>query len=206
MLLKEIWNNHSNSILTLTIVQYFQFISGKNLVVYQFNREFYCIKDHDQEVSCAGLLFFGNVHIPIIELDNKEHRKFQENSVKAITENPKLKSGMLKEIRSEFPLKAVSDGEETMAIGPNSLDKKTMKQIFGTDDYDKLKENLVAESGPDGPFIGYKVEASGEVFKVANIVIREDGRGYGGQFKFEMKLDKKEFAKRLEKAQSEIYG
>ncbi|GAA4890637.1 helix-turn-helix domain-containing protein [Flaviramulus aquimarinus] len=64
-----------NSILALTTVQYFQFIKGKNLVVYQFNREFYCIKDHDQEVSCAGLLFFGNVHIPIIELDEKEHRK-----------------------------------------------------------------------------------------------------------------------------------
>ncbi|RED48845.1 helix-turn-helix domain-containing protein [Seonamhaeicola aphaedonensis] len=64
-----------NSILALTVVQYFQFISGEDLVVYQFNREFYCIKDHDHEVSCAGLLFFGNVHIPIIELDQKEQRK-----------------------------------------------------------------------------------------------------------------------------------
>lgn len=64
-----------NSILALTVAQYFQFVSGEDLVVYQFNREFYCIKDHDQEVSCAGLLFFGNVHIPIIELDDKEHRK-----------------------------------------------------------------------------------------------------------------------------------
>ncbi|GAA4966807.1 helix-turn-helix domain-containing protein [Algibacter aquimarinus] len=64
-----------NSILALTVAQYFQFVSGRNLVVYQFNREFYCIKDHDQEVSCAGLLFFGNVHIPIMELDEKENRK-----------------------------------------------------------------------------------------------------------------------------------
>ncbi|GAL65584.1 AraC family transcriptional regulator [Jejuia pallidilutea] len=65
----------ANSIFALTTVQYFQFISGEDLVVYQFNREFYCIKDHDQEVSCAGLLFFGNVHIPIIELNEKENRK-----------------------------------------------------------------------------------------------------------------------------------
>ncbi|WP_136482492.1 helix-turn-helix domain-containing protein [Cognatitamlana onchidii] len=64
-----------NSILALTVVQYFQFISGRDLIVYQFNREFYCIKDHDQEVSCAGLLFFGNMHIPIIALDIKEQRK-----------------------------------------------------------------------------------------------------------------------------------
>ena len=66
-----------NSILALTTVQYFQFVSGEDLVVYQFNREFYCIKDHDQEVSCAGLLFFGNVHFPIIDLNVNEQRKFK---------------------------------------------------------------------------------------------------------------------------------
>ena len=112
---------------------------------------------------------------------------------------------MLNTIKNEFPLKAVSDGEETMAIGPNSLDKKTMKEIFGTDDYSKLKENLVAEDGPP-PFIGYKIESSGEVFAIADIVIREDGRGYGGQFKFEMQLNQKSFAKRLEQAQKFVYG
>ena len=139
----------------------------------------------------------------IIEQDNKEHNEFVDKSVKAITENPKMKAGMLNEIRSEFPLKAVSEGEETMAIGPNSLDKATMKNIFGTDNYDEIKENLVAEPGP--PFIGYNVAASGEVFPVAEIKVREDGRGYGGQFKFEMILHK-DFAPRLEKAQSEVYG
>ena len=140
----------------------------------------------------------------IVEQDNKEHSEFVENAVTAITENPKLKEGMLNDIRQEFPLKAVSDGEETMAIGPNSLDKETMKAIFGTDNYDEIKENLVAEPGPP-PFIGYNVAASGEVFPVAQIGIREDGRGYGGQIKFEMILHK-DFAPRLEKAQSDVYG
>ena len=161
----------------------------------------------------------------IVDRDKREHAKFQEESVKAITENPKMREGMLNDIRSEFPLKAVSEGEETMAIGPFSLDKKTMKAIFGTDDYDKLKENLVAEPPKQkldkngepmfdkkgepvmtAPYIGYKIESSGEVFPVADIGIREDGRGYGGQFKFEMKLNQKGFADRLRKAQSEVYG
>lgn len=66
-----------NSVIALTTVQFFQFKTGNNLVVYQFNREFYCIKDHDQEVSCAGLLFFGNVHIPIMQLGADESRKFK---------------------------------------------------------------------------------------------------------------------------------
>ncbi len=64
-----------HSIVALTTMHFFQFVSGKDLVVYQFNREFYCIKDHDQEVSCAGLLFFGNSHIPIINLVAKEYKK-----------------------------------------------------------------------------------------------------------------------------------
>jgi len=160
----------------------------------------------------------------IVEQDAEEHKNFVEKSVKAITENERMRDGMLNTIRSEFPLKAVSDGEETMAIGPNSLDKETMKQIFGTDDYDEIKEKLVAKApvpildkngepkkDKDGnikmsaPFIGYNVEATGEVFPVAEVKIREDGRGYGGQFKFEMVLHK-DFAPRLENAQKEIYG
>ena len=157
--------------------------------------------------------------------DDKNHVEFCKKSVKAIVDNPKMKEGMLNDIRKEFPLKAVSDGEETMAIGPNSLDKKTMEKIFGTSDYEKLKENLVAEppkqlTDKNGkpafdkngepkmslPYVGYKIEASGEIFPVADIKVREDGRGYGGQFKFEMILNQKSFAKRLEKAQRDVYG
>ena len=157
----------------------------------------------------------------IKDTDDKNHNEFCKKSVEAIVDNPKMKAGMLNDIRNEFPLKAVSDGEETMAIGPNSLDKKTMEKIFGTSDYEKLKENLVAEPPKEifnkkgepydppkmsQPYIGYKIEASGEVFPVADIKVREDGRGYGGQFKFEMQLNQKSFAKRLEQAQNDVYG
>ena len=45
---------------------------------------------------------------------------------------------MLEEIRTEFPLKAVSEGEETMAIGDLSLDPDTMKELFGTSDFEKI--------------------------------------------------------------------
>ncbi len=62
-------------IVVLTPNQYFKFISGSDLIAYQFNREFYCIKDHDKEVSCMGILFYGNSVIPVIELDTKESNK-----------------------------------------------------------------------------------------------------------------------------------
>lgn len=63
-------------IISLTPIQTVQFHEGQSLLVYQFNREFYCIKDHDKEVSCVGLLFFGNEQIPIISLNTDEQQKF----------------------------------------------------------------------------------------------------------------------------------
>jgi len=139
-----------------------------------------------------------------LEENDRIHRDFQEASVKAITENSKMKAGMLNEIRSEFPLKAVSDGEETMAIGPNSLDRTVMKDIFGTDDYDEIKEKLTAEPGPP-PFLGYQANIGEDVIPLAEIRVREDGVGYGGQIKFEMTLDRR-FAKTLKEANSRVYS
>lgn len=94
-----------NSILALTVVQFFQFLSGEDLVVYQFNREFYCIKDHDQEVSCAGLLFFGNGHIPIIELNEKERRKLdvlQEVFLDELETKDTIQAEMLRMLMARF--------------------------------------------------------------------------------------------------------
>jgi len=48
----------------------------KGVVSFIFNREFYCIRDHDAEVSCNGLLFFGSSLAPIITLDKKEQESF----------------------------------------------------------------------------------------------------------------------------------
>ncbi len=46
------------------------------LTSFSFNREFYCINDHDHEVSCNGLIFFGTNKQPIVTLDPDEQKKF----------------------------------------------------------------------------------------------------------------------------------
>ena len=38
----------------------------------RFNRPFYCILDHDEEVSCKGILFFGASQLPIITIPEEE--------------------------------------------------------------------------------------------------------------------------------------
>ena len=51
--------------------------SSVDLVTFVFNSEFYCVRDHDNEVSCHGFLFYGSSVLPVIDLDKEEQRSFQ---------------------------------------------------------------------------------------------------------------------------------
>ncbi len=66
----------SQNLLTLLFNQSFSFENPEDIVAWQFNREFYCIIDHDSEVSCVGFLF-GNTDHLFIQLDAQSHRKMQ---------------------------------------------------------------------------------------------------------------------------------
>lgn len=50
----------------------------KALVSVVFNREFYCIRDNDHEVSCNGLLFYGSSSPVTIDLDEREKSTFKD--------------------------------------------------------------------------------------------------------------------------------
>jgi hypothetical protein len=136
---------------------------------------------------------------------DKTHKKYIANSVSALSTNKKLKQGMLNSIREEFPLKAVGEGEESMAIGDMSLDRAVLTQIFGTSDFEQIKEGLIAVTDSEPPYIAYRAKSSKVNIPIAQIGIREDGVGYGGQLKFEMKLDPR-FAKVLKLANEKIYA
>lgn len=140
----------------------------------------------------------------LIDEMNNDHANYVSEAIKAVTTNPELKEGMLNEIKKEFPLKSVADNEESIVLGKYTLDKSTMEVIFGTSDFDEFKQGLISEPGPP-PFIAYKVKLGGRVIPIADIEIREDGRNYGGAFKFEMKVND-EFAKEIIKANKEVYG
>ena len=42
-----------------------------------FDREFYCIRDHDHEVSCNGFLFLGSSEPAVVKLTEKERKSFE---------------------------------------------------------------------------------------------------------------------------------
>ncbi len=48
--------------------------NARSLVTFSFNREFYCVRDHDAEVSCNGIIFFGAQQQFVTPL-NKEYQK-----------------------------------------------------------------------------------------------------------------------------------
>lgn len=60
-----------NAFLPLTVQQHYYAACTDQLVVWQFNREFYCIIDHDKEVSCQGFLFYSAGDIRILQPDAK---------------------------------------------------------------------------------------------------------------------------------------
>jgi AraC family transcriptional regulator, transcriptional activator of pobA len=65
-----------DTLLTLLFNQSFYFENPAAVVAWQFNREFYCIIDHDAEVSCVGFLFGSTDHL-FIRLDEQAQYKLK---------------------------------------------------------------------------------------------------------------------------------
>lgn len=65
-----------NSFFALNVSHSFRLERSEDAVIWQFNREFYCIVTHDAEVSCSGLLFYGWREGEPIFLDEKDIRSF----------------------------------------------------------------------------------------------------------------------------------
>lgn len=131
-------------------------------------------------------------------------KEFAEKAVKALVSNDKLKEGMLDAIKKKLPLKAIAAGSESMAVGPKAFNPTVMKKMFGTNNWEEIKENLVPVYDEKEPYIGYQVDAKGTIIPIATIRFREKGIGYAGMG-MEMLL-RDEFDKKLDEVNKEVYG
>jgi AraC family transcriptional activator of pobA len=59
----------------LVVAHTFYFDRPEDIVAWGFNRDFYCVIDHDQEVSCAGFIFYGFPNPMILAPDENTVRK-----------------------------------------------------------------------------------------------------------------------------------
>ncbi len=62
----------ANHVLPVMMSQSFRFQNPADIVLWQFNREFYCIVNHDVEVGCVGFVFYGPSPTLFIKLQ-EEH-------------------------------------------------------------------------------------------------------------------------------------
>jgi len=51
-------------------------LGTEGLISFVFNKEFFCIQTHDEQVSCNGFLFFGSAQPQLIKLCEKEKKHF----------------------------------------------------------------------------------------------------------------------------------
>lgn len=66
-----------DSIVCLTKFHELKFVSLIEASLIKFNREFYCVLDHDKEVSCKGVLFFGANQLPYFQIPDDELETFE---------------------------------------------------------------------------------------------------------------------------------
>lgn len=72
-----IYTFRANQILCLTEFHKLDTTAFTQARFIRFNRPFYCVKDHDGEVGCSGLLFFSPAQLPVITVPKPEIEKFE---------------------------------------------------------------------------------------------------------------------------------
>ena len=120
-------------IISLNPNQRFVFKGGKEATIYQFNREFYCIKDHDREVNCMGVLFFSNELNPIFQLNEKEHLQFErlhEDIVEEFTNEDSIQEEMLQLLLKNFIIKSTRILKKQLEYSENNSSKHHLLKQF----------------------------------------------------------------------------
>jgi AraC family transcriptional activator of pobA len=88
--------------------QHFVFDRPENLVAWQFNRDFYCIADHDAEVGCVGFLFYGIEHplfIPLSDEDRKCISILETQCLEEMTIADRMQGEMLRTVLKRLIIK-----------------------------------------------------------------------------------------------------
>lgn len=89
----------SKSIIPLTLNQSFIINNASDIVLWQFNRDFYCIYNHDAEVGCIGFIFFGpkpNMLIQLDEIQQQKMHRLYDVFIEEFEENEDIKNEMLR--------------------------------------------------------------------------------------------------------------
>ena len=153
----------------------------------------------------AGYKKWNSEGKQVIQENLDDSKRTQSNIVNAMKHEP-LKSKLLEGIREKLPLKSLFEGEEMMALDDVSYDKDVMRECFGVDTWEELKEHLAVDDSTDPPSIVYELTKDGKTtrIKIATINVRQDGQAYGG-IRLDMDLDN-DFEKQMRGCDEKVHG
>jgi AraC family transcriptional regulator, transcriptional activator of pobA len=95
----------TNTIIPLMLNQSFSFSRPEDVAAVQFNRDFYCIINHDEEVGCVGFLFFGPSPVMLISPEEGEVGKLEqllEHFREEMRSNDSTKAAMLRMLLVQY--------------------------------------------------------------------------------------------------------
>ncbi len=121
------------SILPIMLNQSFRFERPEDIVAWQFNREFYCIVNHDAEVGCVGFIFFGPSPAMFITLDSVDQdmlNRLLEVFEEEFLSEEEIKAEMLRMLLVRLIIK---------------ITRLAKKQYLGTEDVVEEKFNLIRQ-------------------------------------------------------------
>ncbi|MEM9548937.1 MAG: helix-turn-helix domain-containing protein [Bacteroidota bacterium] len=155
----------------LNIVEIEQETSG--LISFVFNKEFFCIQTHDDQVSCNGFLFFGSAQPQIVKLCDHEKRQFnrlvdsfkEDFEVKDHLQGEMLRSLLkrllilsTRRIKKDLPEPSISNTQMDVIRQYNILVEKHFKEKHKVKDYadimfksPKTLSNLFHKYGKKSP-------------------------------------------------------
>jgi len=127
--------------------------NAEGLLAFVFNKEFFCIQTHDDQVSCNGFLFYGSSQPQLIQLSEKETKQFtsmlhlfeEDLSIKDHLQGEMLRS-LLKRLliistrmaKEELPQPSINNDQMNIIREYNILVEKHFREFHQVKDYANL--------------------------------------------------------------------
>jgi hypothetical protein len=114
------------------------------------------------------------------------HRKITSDFIldasNKIATNKQFQGMLLRKLQEAIPIKSLVEGVETMQIDSMYIGREHMKKIFGTDNWDEIKQFLTIKVKDGVASLTYiaKGKKPTKPIKLAEIDLREKGVGYNG--------------------------
>ena len=132
-------------------------------------------------------------------------KRYQNDTIRFLVEDEQAKEGCLNALAEKLPMKSLLEGEEKMAIGGLSADPKTLKRIFGIDNYKSFKAGLTMKEDEEGNnYLVYESKEPAKNVRIAEVKCRQKGLGYASSVGLEFAIAK-DFGKKLYDANKKEY-